>query len=98
MFWLGSKAMTDPDPYRIDAMRNAVAQEKRVKRMAAFDQYDPKIRTLIHEYGFNSVKTLFDCGVTKPERIKHCIETVLDEFSPTRGSASFQGPYRGEGL
>ena len=64
---------------------------KRANRMSKIDQYDPAIRSLIHEYGFAVVKTIYDLGVTKPAQIKHIVETVLDEFSPTRGSYSSQG-------
>ena len=32
-----------------------------------------------------------DVGVEKPKHIRHVVETVLNEFSPTRGSFSAQG-------
>jgi hypothetical protein len=64
---------------------------KRAKRMARFDEYDPGIRFLVHEYGLNVVKAIYDLGVTKPKHIRHIVETVLDEFSPTRGTYSSQG-------
>lgn len=66
-------------------------QAKRVKRMNEIDQFDPATRTLIHAYGFNIVKAFSDLGVKKPSQIKHLVEMVLDEFSPTRGSYSIQG-------
>lgn len=68
-----------------------IVDTKRANRMAKIDSYDPAIRSLIHEYGYNVVKTIHDLGVTKPAQIKHIVETVLDEFSPTRGSYSRQG-------
>jgi hypothetical protein len=65
--------------------------EKRRKRMEKVDEYDPEIRALIHEYGLSVVQALWDCGVKKPRQMKHVVETVLDEFSPTRGSYARQG-------
>jgi hypothetical protein len=66
-------------------------QKKRIARMATVDDMKPEYRSLVHEYGLNVVKTLIDLGVTKPNQIRHVVETVLDEFSPTRGSFSSQG-------
>src|SRR6187551_2330908 len=68
---------------------------KRAKRMDMIDSYPPEIRELIHAYGLNTVKAFLDQGVTKAKAIRHLVETVLDEFSPTRGSFSSQGQ-RGE--
>lgn len=64
---------------------------KRANRMAEFDAYDPELRALVHEYGLTVVKTIHDLGIRKPRQIRHVVETVLNEFSPTRGSYSKQG-------
>ena len=64
---------------------------KRANRMAKIDAFDPPIRALIHEYGYHVVNIIMSAGVTKPKQIKAIVETVLDEFSPTRGSYSNQG-------
>lgn len=64
---------------------------KRVARMEKIDHLPAPVRELIHDYGYNVVKAFMDCGVGKAERIRHLVETVLDEFSPTRGSYSIQG-------
>jgi hypothetical protein len=45
----------------------------------------------VHEYGFNVVNALIDVKVTKPKHIRHVVELILNEFSPTRGSYSKQG-------
>lgn len=66
-------------------------QQKRQARMAKVDEFDPATRTLIHEYGLNVVTAFVDLGIVKPRHIKHLVECVLDEFSPTRGSFSIQG-------
>lgn len=68
-----------------------MVDRKRSNRMRAIDSLPPAIRELVHVYGYVSVKTLMDCGVVKPNQIRHCIERILDEFSPTRGSFSIQG-------
>lgn len=65
---------------------------KRTSRMAAVDVMPDDVRALVHEYGLNTVRAFLDIGVTKPRHIRHIVETVLDEFSPTRGSPSAQGP------
>lgn len=64
---------------------------KRKKRMEKFDKLDPAIRELVHSYGLNVVNAIMDVGVTKPKHIRYVVETVLDEFSPTRGTTSRQG-------
>ena len=70
---------------------NEIVDIKRANRMAVFDAYDPALRALVHEYGMAVVKTIHDLGIRKPRQIRHVVETVLDEFSPTRGSYSKQG-------
>lgn len=64
---------------------------KRAARMTAVDKLPVEIRALVHDYGLPAVRALMDVGVTKPNQIKHVVETILDEFSPTRGSFSIQG-------
>lgn len=68
-----------------------VVDRKRRQRMDAIDRLDPEHRKLVHVYGYHIVKTLIDVGVTKPTHIRHVVETILDEFSPSRGSYSQQG-------
>jgi hypothetical protein len=65
--------------------------DRRAKRMAHIDQMTPEMRELTNDYGYNIVRSFLNCGVTKPRHIRHLVETVLDEFSPTRGSFSAQG-------
>lgn len=79
----GSDLGSNPSGSTIDNTR-------RVARMAQVDALSSEHRALVHEYGFATVKTLLDLGVKKPRQIKHVVETVLDEFSPTRGSYSKQ--------
>lgn len=64
---------------------------KRQRRMANVDTLPKDVRLLVHEYGLNVVKAFRDLGITQPRHIRHLVETVLDEFSPTRGSYSQQG-------
>jgi hypothetical protein len=64
---------------------------KRGKRMARVDDMPPDLRALVNEYGLAVVDACMQNGVRKPRRIRHIVETVLDEFSPTRGSHSVQG-------
>jgi len=65
--------------------------KKRAHRMARVDALSPELRALVHEYGFSVVDNFVRLGVSKPKHIRHLVETVLDEFSPTRGSYSQQG-------
>lgn len=64
---------------------------RRAKRMYAIDNMPKELRELVHEYGLSTVKTFMDLGIMKPKQIKHAVETVLDEFSPSRGTYSKQG-------
>jgi hypothetical protein len=64
---------------------------KRQRRMAEIDSQPPAIRELVHEYGWPVVKTCMDLGINQPRHIRHLVETVLNEFSPTRGSFAAQG-------
>lgn len=69
----------------------ADVQRRRSARMEAIDALSPDIRSLVHDYGYPTVKTCMDLGVTKAKHIRHLVETVLNEFSPTRGAFSIQG-------
>lgn len=69
---------------------STINNTRRAARMAQVDALSPDLRALVHEYGFPTVKSLLDLGVKKPRQIKHVVETILDEFSPTRGSYSKQ--------
>lgn len=74
-----------------DEERDERAKLNREARMARVDQFDPATRTLVYNYGLNIVQNFHQLGVTKPNHIRHLVEAVLDEFSPTRGSFSQQG-------
>lgn len=65
--------------------------QKRRNRMNSIDAMEEELRVLVHEYGYTIVRACLDLGVRKPKQIRHLVETVLDEFSPTRGSYSKQG-------
>lgn len=68
-----------------------MVMRKRVARMDAVDGLPVELRSLVHEYGYSVVRAFMDIGVRKPKHIRHLVETVLNEFSPTRGSYSIQG-------
>lgn len=74
-----------------DAQFKAMVDEKRSRRMAEIDELPPEFRKLISEYGRSVVEACIVCGVAKASHVRHVVETVLDEFSPTRGSYSIQG-------
>lgn len=69
----------------------AYVEAKRVKRMSAIDRMPPEMRALVNEYGLTVVTACTDLGVAKPRQIRHLVEAILDEFSPTRGSYAKQG-------
>lgn len=69
----------------------AKVQENRCARMDRIDALSPELRALVHAYGSTVVTTCLQVGVSKPKHIRHLVETILDEFSPTRGSYSRQG-------
>lgn len=69
----------------------AFVDRKRQLRMDAVDRLPQPMRELVQTYGLTVVNAFMDCGVKKPSQIRHLVETVLDEFSPTRGSFSKQG-------
>lgn len=87
--WNGLHADSN-SPYR-GMTRDQIVEVKRKNRMAQVDAYPTPVRELIHDYGLTVVKCIYDLGVKKPAQIKQIVETVLDEFSPTRGSFSSQG-------
>lgn len=65
--------------------------KKRKARMKEVDKPAPDLRVLVHEYGYAVVHAFLDVGVRNPRHIKHLVETILNEFSPTRSSYSRQG-------
>jgi len=68
-----------------------VIDAKRQSRMQKVDAMSPEMRAIVNDYGFCIVNNFNNLGVTKPNQIRHLVELVLDEFSPTRGSKSKQG-------
>jgi 2-polyprenyl-6-methoxyphenol hydroxylase-like FAD-dependent oxidoreductase len=76
---------------RDETERQQFVDRKRRNRMAEIDRQSPEIRALVHIYGWHVVDMFLRNGVTKAKHIRHLVETVLDEFSPTRGSFSAQG-------
>lgn len=76
----------------------AAIDRKRAARMSAFDSQTPAVRNLANEYGWTTVDSFLRLGVTNPRHIRHLVETVLNEFSPTRGSHASQGIRRAEGI
>lgn len=67
------------------------ADERRKARMDRIDAMPPEMRALVYKYGSHIVNSFVSHGVKKPASIRHLVEVVLDEFSPTRGSFSSQG-------
>ena len=66
-------------------------EKRRRDRMTRIDAMPADMRQLVHEYGLRVVDTCTALGITKARRIRHIVEAVLDEFSPTRGTHSAQG-------
>lgn len=74
-----------------DAEFMAIITRRRTARMRTIDALPPDIRACVHDYGWTTVSAFLDIGVTKARHIRHLVDTVLNEFSPTRGSSSAQG-------
>ena len=68
-----------------------VIDRRREARMARIDALPSDIRELVNEYSFAVVDALMSVGVTKAKHIRHVVETVLDNFSPTRATHTYQG-------
>lgn len=79
-------------PHCTCGSHDIVLARKRRERFATIDSLPPELRVLVHHYGWTVVRAYLDAGISKPANIRHLVETVLDEFSPTRGSRSRQGP------
>lgn len=73
------------------ASEQAWIDAKRAARMQRIDEMPQQLREMVHQYGLNVVTAFLQSGVSSPKAMRHCVETVLDEFSPTRGSFSSQG-------
>lgn len=59
--------------------------------MERVDDLPKELRDLANDYGFHVVNSFMMVGVTSARHIRHLVEIVLDEFSPTRGTKSQQG-------
>lgn len=81
--------MRESERDRVDFQR--MLDRKRANRFREIDSLSPALRELVHEYGWNIVKSFLTLGVREPRHIRHLVETVLDDFSPTRGAFSIQG-------
>jgi hypothetical protein len=69
----------------------AIVERRRSARMDEIDRLSPALRECVHDYGWHVVNTFLQMGIRKPSKLRHLVETVLDEFSPTRGTHSRQG-------
>ncbi len=81
-----------------DAKIKEIAIRRTAIRMAAIDDLPKELRECVHEYGWNVVNAFICVGVKNHRHIRHLVEMVLNEFSPTRGPSSSQGSkpdYRG---
>lgn len=76
---------------RDEAEHQSFVDGKRQRRMAVIDDLSPDVRALVHEYGWNVVNAFLTLGIQNPRHIRHLVQTVMDETSPTRGSFSAQG-------
>lgn len=78
-------------PMSSDDFNQDFVDKRREARMQKIDDLPKGVRRLVHEYSFHVVDAFLMIGVTNPKHIRHLVETVLNEFSPTRGSFSAQG-------
>ncbi len=62
-----------PEPY--------VNGDRRVRKMERIDALPGPIKQVVHEYGWLTVKTLLECGVSDPKKMKILIKTILYEHS-----------------
>lgn len=83
--------MTKENKQFSQAEHQAYVDGKRIKRMATIDGMPADLRALVNDYGLNIVQQFLNFGIRNPKQIRHLVETVLDEFSPTRGTFSGQG-------
>jgi hypothetical protein len=60
--------------------------------MAMVDRMSPEMRGVVHHYGLMVVLACTQAGVKQPRHVRHIVETVLSELSPTRRPSSTQGP------
>jgi hypothetical protein len=74
-----------------DVAFRAIVERRRAARMEVIDRLPEDVRQCVHDYGWTVVKTLMDLGLKKPKHIRHVVETILNEFSPTRGTYASQG-------
>lgn len=79
------------DKSYLGPVSQTVIDTKRRNRMAAIDALPKATRELVHVYGYHVVDQFRCLGVSDPKHIRHLVETVLNDFSPTRGSYSQQG-------
>lgn len=76
---------------RTDEEHEKIVNRNRQQRMERIDRLPADVRALVHEYGWHIVDTCMTLGVCKPRQIRHLVETILEEMSPTRGAHSQQG-------
>jgi hypothetical protein len=69
----------------------AKVEARRAARMKTIDTWPKDRRECVHDYGFTVVNTLVSLGITETRHIRHIVNTVLNEFSPSRGTFSGQG-------
>lgn len=46
------------------------------RRMAVIDRLHPKMRLVVHEYGWEPVRLLMELGVKSPRHMEHLIRSI----------------------
>lgn len=67
-----------------ERMTSSEAKPRVERRMAVIDALPRELRELVHEFGWNVVKSFMDAGVRKPSLIKHLIHTVRHDLGVER--------------
>lgn len=61
--------------------QDALAEERRNKRMKRVDDMSPELRRCVHEYGLTIVDACLNLGVKKPGQIRHLVTTIRNGSS-----------------
>lgn len=78
--WLGvHRAPQAPAPVPVARERRQAEEikPKVERRMAAIDALTPEQRMVVHEHGWNLVRTFLDHGVTNPRSMRGLINAVM---------------------
>lgn len=76
--WVETHKLPEPEQAGWQPFGNP---DRRARKMEKIDGLPPEIKAVVHEFGWLTVKTLMESGVTSAKKMRSVIKVILMEHS-----------------